>query len=669
MQEAPQGAAPIKLTRLRLGVSLVALAWVLATGCSSIRVQRAGGPTVAGSWTASSVVGEEISPRTRQTIRRYDLESLYPDRLAELSGKLHGELMKEPQPGLLFALAEINYLRGVRAEHRQQPEACAYFYLAAGYAYHYLFDHGKKSDQDRPGDDQPERLRADVFDPRFRLACDLYNASLSHCLIAAQSVGQLDPRERLVLPGIDGRETITLQVTHTGFRYRPNEFGPVQVCSDFVVSGMSNHHRTYGLGVPLIGSRDPEAPLPDHSFYPSHVSFPITAFFRFEGSLADLHERRSGRLEFYNPRNVQTVKIGERAVPLETDLTTPLAYYLANARLESDGYIGFLRPDSMEEKAGIHALEPYEPGRIPVILVHGLLGSPMTWAPMFNDLQADPKLRSRYQFWVYFYPTGNPYLITAGEMRRELNRLRKTLDPQGKDPALNDMVLVGHSMGGLVSRLMTIDGGEDFWKVASGVPFDSLHLQPTTRAELRNTFYFERQPYVTRAIFLGTPHRGSKLSPSLVGRLGAYLAGVPSELLELQANILEDNPNLAESWKNRRVTSVDLLAPEAPALQLIAARPKPRGVQYHSIIGQTPKNVLLVERLFGGGYCQASDGVVPVASARLPEAESELIVSADHYHVHHHPLAILEVRRILLEHLREHDARNHPVQHAVGRAN
>src|SRR5262249_43605628 len=167
-------------------------------------------------------------------------------------------------------------------------------------------------------------------------------------------------------------------------------------------------------------------------------------------------------------------------------------------------------------KAGLHTLEPYQPGRIPVVLVHGLLGTPITWAPLVNDLQADPVLRRRFQLWVYFYPTGNPYLLTAADLRGELAKMRKTLDPEGKDPALDDMVLVGHSMGGLVSRLMTVDGGDDFWRLVSGAAFDDLRLQPGTRAELRNTFYFERQPFITRAIFLGTPHRGSKLSPSPV---------------------------------------------------------------------------------------------------------------------------------------------------------
>ena len=98
--------------------------------------------------------------------------------------------------------------------------------------------------------------------------------------------------------------------------------------------------------MPLIAVRDPAAPPPEHNYYPQKVSFPATAFFRFEGSLADLGAQRTGRLELYNPLTVQAVEVRGRTVPLETDLTTPLAYFLADADLETAAYVGFLRGDS-----------------------------------------------------------------------------------------------------------------------------------------------------------------------------------------------------------------------------------------------------------------------------------------------------------------------------------
>src|SRR5205814_6834344 len=151
----------------------------------------------------------------------------------------------------------------------------------------------------------------------------------------------------------------------------------------------------------------------------------VTAFFRFEGGLDDLFARRTGRLELYNPLTVQSVDVRGHTVPLETDLTTPLAYYLAKSGLQNIEYQLFVSPDKIGDRAGIRMLEPYQPGKIPVLLVHGLLSSPLTWSPALNDLTADPVLRKRFQFWTYFYPTSQPYLATAAELRQALARLRR----------------------------------------------------------------------------------------------------------------------------------------------------------------------------------------------------------------------------------------------------
>ena len=278
-----------------------------------------------------------------------------------------------------------------------------------------------------------------------------------------------------------------------------------------------------------------------------------------------------------------------RTVPLETDLTTPLAYFLADANLETAAYVGFLRGDSLQGRYGIHMLEPYQPGKIPVVLVHGLLSSPLTWMPVFNDLRADPALRDRFQFWFYFYPTGDPYLATAADLRRDLEKLRADLDPDHRDAALDRMVLVGHSMGGLISKLLTVDSGDDFWRVVSGRPFGDLTLRPETRDELHRIFFFNREPFVKRVIFLGTPHHGSSLSPSPLGRLGDELVRLPKGLMDAAKDAAAENPGQPVLRNFHSLpTSVDLLAPGEPSLELLASRPCPPGVHYHSVVGIVP---------------------------------------------------------------------------------
>jgi pimeloyl-ACP methyl ester carboxylesterase len=260
---------------------------------------------------------------------------------------------------------------------------------------------------------------------------------------------------------------------------------------------------------------------------------------------------------------------------------------------------------------------------------------------LFNDLQADPGLRARYQFWFYLYPTGNPFLVTAADLRQSLRGLRRELDPEQRDAAWDQMVFVGHSMGGLVSKLLTQESGDEFWGLVSPRPLTTVKASDETRDELQRVFYFEPVPGARRVIFLGTPHRGSALSPALPGRVLTKLVRAPKKLMMTVRDVLRDNPDL---WHGRSSipTSIDLLAPDSPVLKLLAARPAPREVKYHSVIGA----VCTVGS-------EVSDGVVTYASAHVEGAESEVIVPAGHTTVHHHPRAILEVRRILHEHLRE----------------
>jgi pimeloyl-ACP methyl ester carboxylesterase len=634
-----------------LVVLALAAGAVAGPGCGTVYIRRSNGGGIYDAWRASALTCGDLSPRTWQTLRQFDLAETYRRKPAEAVARLHVEAVHTPQPDLLFALAEVSYLRGREAEEQQDAEAIGCYYRCAGYAYHFLFDPRPRGE-----------AALSSFDPRHRLACDLYNSSVAKCLAAAQRVGQLDPRGSLRIPTSGGHDH-TLPISHVGFAWKPEEFGHLLFSANYEVVGLVNHYRTYGLGVPLIARRAPSAPKPAHAFYPATVSFPVTAFLRFEGSLADLGEAGSpgaGRLELYNPLDVQSVAVGGRHVPLETDLTTPLAYFLAHARVDnSTGYKAFLNPDVLGRKAGLHTLEPYQPGKIPVVFVHGLFGSPLTWAPVYNDLLADPALRKRYQFWAYFYPTGNPYLAAAADLRRDLARLRHELDPTHHDRVLDEMVVVGHSMGGLVSKLVTVPGGDDFWQLVSHAPLTTLKLTPDTRGELQAIFYFEPVSSVKRVIFTGTPHRGSKLSPSFVGRIGARLAGLPLDVMRTLHEVAEGNPQLYAAEQGQTIpTSVDLLDPSSPALELLAARPKPRGMRWHSIIGVTP-SALPLERWLSGGNLVPSDGVVPYASAHLDDADSEVVVPADHYTVHHHPLAIREMKRILAEHVKEVEGRLH----------
>lgn len=619
------------------------LVWFVA-GCTGITVHRVQTRGMERVDSPCAVATGELSAPSALVLRQLDLEQLYHRHPPAALARLQEATIAARSPDRLFALAEMSYLLGREAERSENAEAVAYYYGCAGYAYHYLFDPEVGVDVSSPETAAPR------FDPRFRGACDLYNAGLAKCIRAAQRRGQLDPSHELFLATPDG-EPVHLSVVHDGFAWPPSEFGPLRFCADYLVEGLPNQYHRYGLGVPLIGTLVTAADTPSHLFYPKHVNFPVTAFFRFDGSLADLHARRCGRLELHNPLARETVTVRCRPVPLEADLTTPLAYFLSRTDLNGIEYEGFLRADRVQRRTGIYLFEPYQRGKIPVLMVHGLLSSPLTWAPLFNDLRADPELREHFQFWFYLYPTANPYLVTAADLRQTLADLRAELDPQRQDPALDHLVLVGHSMGGLVSQLLTVDSGNAFWDLVSKQPLDTLPVHPETKEELRRIFFFEREQGIDRVVFIATPHHGSRLSPALPGRLLTRLARVPKSLMRVAQDVARASPTTWSQLQSGHLpTSVDLLSPGSPALEILAAETRPAGVHYHSIIGIDSKPNPLVEIFLPDeDSTQGSDGVVPYTSAHLDRVDSEILVPADHTHVHQHPICVAELKRILRE--------------------
>lgn len=654
-------------------------------GCAEVTVHRSDNSELLDDWRNSVMEPGGLSARTLQTLHQLDLDHLYRDRPVEALSRLRALTVSDPRPERVFAIAEMSYDLGRKAEEDKKPDALFFYYLSAGFAYRYLIpalpptdsagDSGSRIEDRRskvqlagsidppssildpqssilPGTGQEGRGGDSAFDPQFRLACDLYNSSLSRFLRAAFKTGPLDPDQPMVIRTTRGT-TLTLTVERNGFPWRPEEFGGLMFCGDYRVKGLENQYHSYGLGVPLMCQRSPAPPTMAHAAFPRDLYFPMTAFIRFEGNIADLGAH--ARLEFVNPLADPTLEVEGRKIPLESDLTTPLAYGLSKSEAYLLQYEGFLSADKLKHKTGIYMLEPYQAGKIPVLLVHGLLSSPATWAKMFNDLRADPVIRQHFQFWGYLYPTGDPYFLTAADLRQRLTDLREELDPQHADSALDDMVCVGHSMGGLIGKLLTVDSGESFWRLVSAKPFESLKLEPAARDELQRLFFFQAEPSVRRVIFLATPHHGSSLSRIGPAQLVDHVIRMPRDILQVKRELARDDPQDTIFAKGKIPTSVDLLEPGSPCLELLAAQAKPDGVHFHSIIGVLPPDERLLNWITPASHFgkEKSDGIVPYSSAHLDGVDSELVVPADHMQVHQHALSILEVRRILLEHLQK----------------
>ena len=579
---------------------------------------------------------DEPDERSLQVLRRYDLVRLGKPDSDDVINALADVYRREPGLELAYALAELNYSAGRRSELFNKRRAIERYVGCLAYAYLYLF---------APDFDG----RRSAWDPQFRGVCDLYNSALERCLRTAQQAGVLRPGSEATINTCQGPIRFTCEAQ--SFQWRDGDLDRFEFVADYRVVGLPNRYRTFGLGVPLIAvRRDPERASDRDGYYPRGLSFPVTAFLRWTPSVVE-GEPDAAVLELYDPLEKSELMIADRRIPLESDITTPLAYYLQNPELQKLDTYGFLRPDRAEKIAGLYMLQPYQPGKIPVLMVHGLLSSPMTWMEVLNDLRSMPEIRDRFQFWFYLYPTGESFWESAADLREELAAMRRVLDPSREQTALDQMVVVGHSMGGLISRLVTLNGGDEYWDAVSSVDFDQAGINPAAREQFERAWYFQSVPEVRRVVTIASPHRGSGEETPVFRDLLRHVVTLPERSRAAAQALLTDDGKVFRHARSVPITSLDSLAPNSEILQVLADAPNAPGVRYHNIVGMTDP----------GGLSSASgraegDGLVSFASAHRDDVESEIIVQATHTDAHRHPLTILELRRILLEHLRETDA-------------
>src|SRR5205823_4136676 len=273
-----------------------------------------------------------------------------------------------------------------------------------------------------------------------------------------------------------------------------------------------------------------------------------------------------------------------------------------------------------------------DPNRIPVVFVHGLISTPFDWVKTINGLQADPEIRKRYQFWVFAYPTGNPVLYSALRLREELAQVDK-LYPNHKD-----YVLVGHSMGGLLSRIQVSKMSRTDWEQTLGRPAEQLFAGLEPASIVKKATIFNANPRIKRVVFVCTPHRGSEMASGGIGTFAIKLISLPTDLATtMKSQIPEET--LRKLNNGRLPNSVSNLAPKSPYLAVL--NNEPIQTSYHSIIGNRGKS---------GPLAGSSDGVVPYWSSHLDGAKSECIVPGPHGSCQL-PQTIAELDRILRLHL------------------
>ena len=616
------------MPRFALLVALLAVAGACAT---PVGVTREDPKVLYRALSKSVLSADTPSAFTEQLLRRRGLDEAFEKDPEAVLAELH-RTRTSRDSDRLFALAELSFIHG-RETHKRE-----YLLASAVYAYAYLAS--------------PERRTqvAPAADPRVRWAVDLYNVALTFGLMeSSPPANDVDPpRDDVLLTD----RTLDLPFGRIQLQGRPEQFvwGGYRLTRfipliDYQVRGLRNRYRQPGIGVPLAAEVTPvdgaEADRASKRIPPT-VKVPVTAFVRFDNiaqSLTDGHLR--GEIELHAVDEATTVEAEGVVLPLELDPTAALALGLEGAPVWDTELAGFLRPGRSIFGDGLIMMHPYRRGRVPVILVHGTASSPARWAEIVNEVQNDPVLRTKVQVWLFMYNTSNPVLLSADRLRTALHTVITDLDPDGQDPALRRMVVMGHSQGGMLTRLMVTDSGSRFWANASSVPLEDLKMTPQTRELLQHAMFFKPVPSVKRVVFLATPHQGSFRVTSLVLSAVRRLITLPLTLMKDFRDILQHNPDLAAHLASRHLpTAVDNMQPGHPFVRTLSASPLAPGVAAHSIVAVQGR----------GSPLGLNDGVVAYRSAHLDGVESEKIVQSSHS-LQSNPATIQEVRRILREHV------------------
>jgi pimeloyl-ACP methyl ester carboxylesterase len=302
-----------------------------------------------------------------------------------------------------------------------------------------------------------------------------------------------------------------------------------------------------------------------------------------------------------------------------------------------------LHPAAAGPKTQIYLIDPYDPKKIPVLLVHGLQSTPVTFLNLVNAIRMDPELSRRYQVWTFLYGSGTPVMFNALTLRRELEKTVRAVDPHDHDFATRHIVVIGHSMGGIMAHTLVSSSGDKLWKALFTIPPEQLEGDRASVREFDQALRFRRNTRVVRVVFLATPHRGSLIADSWIGRLAQSMIRLPFELQTGLVNLAEENrqvatPEAQTFHRGLNFSAVHTLSPGEPVLRRLAELPIE--VPYHSIIGQHQP----------GPVQSSSDGVVSYTSSHLNGAMSELVVRSGHG-VANNTEAQAEVRRILRLHL------------------
>jgi pimeloyl-ACP methyl ester carboxylesterase len=605
------------VVRSALTAGLALIAWGCATPIGVHYVDRS---VAYHSLTGNVLSTERPSSFSARELVNLNLYLRFEEDPVGALAEMHKGLAATGDEDRIFALAELSFFYANNSGDR------SYYLAAAVYAYAFLMpgQHGTP----------PKGI-----DPRLRWAADIYNQALTQAAKSHDDAYVMPMGGTFRLPF--GELTVSFNKADLIWAdYRMKDFIPA---ADVEVRGLRNRYRTPGIGAPLAASIEPigATTTKQDAYISLRIKIPVTAFLRLDDPRGALKSGKlSGKLEFYTPDSARSLKVNGVEVPIEFETTSALALSLEGAPVWDFEIAGFRSGDFTigKQRLGIYMLHPHRSGRIPVVLVHGTASSPARWAELINELENDPRFWEHYEIWLFIYNTGNPIAYSGMLLRDALTKAVADLDPEGKDPGLKQMIVIGHSQGGLLTKMTAIDSGTHLWPFR--VPPEELPLSAETRELVTHATIFKPLPFVKRVVFIATPHGGSYQALGFLGRLGSWFVNLPGRFVKMNVELLTlQTQGLYMGTVGGIPTSITNMTPGNPFIKNLGSVPIADGVVAHSIIAVDSD----------GPFKDGGDGVVKYESAHIDGVASEKVVRSSHS-VQGNPETIQEVKRILIEH-------------------
>ncbi|ENV14318.1 alpha/beta fold hydrolase [Acinetobacter schindleri] len=513
------------------------------------------------------------------------------------------------------------------------------------YSYAYLFK-TQRAPQDR------------IFDNRQVQIRDFYNLAISHLIHVYSERHQAKEGSRKIQVG-NSIYTVDFE-NYPEIKDQP--FEKLMSTYNMNFSGLRSITRRDGFGSEFVVVLPEEKRItPNKKYIVDPLNFKYA-----EGSNPNIHSARylattitavpksatsidqiingpEFQLKLHDPYKHEKVTVAGKQYALAANFSAPYGLWLAENNLGRAAYLVLIDRDDNLIMPHLYMLEPYNPKKKVIVLIHGLASSPEAWIRLTNDIMGDPVLRENFQVWQVFYSTNMPIL----ESRFQINALVQQgfARVANNAPAKKDAVLVGHSMGGVIARLMVsqADITQDAFKLVQNTRIAQFKDNPLFKARLQ----MQPIPNFTRAIFLATPHRGTEYADRWHTKLARKIIRIPGAFLGAFADTLQGEIGLKDFVKELGHDLIQNgpsdLSENSKFTALTKDIQPSKNIKFHSIIGNTvdTQDTKLM-----------SDDIVSYESAYLEGAVSSKVIKGGHS-IQETPEAVLELRRILRLHLTE----------------